>query len=350
MQIKKDMTWWEIKRESLASDDGGRLKSTPLHEDPVELNFLAKSKNFQLKPTGNLCMKGKLIPELYVLGAMKASTTSLAAQLDKSTTIHFPFKKAAKGARKGRNGVRGIKELHFFDQPVTIDDRPSWLEHFNNCSRFNRKNLRAVTVDATPAYLRKQIAAKRIASFYGPMKSKVKFAVILREPLGRAQSAFHHLKQKQDAGIPQNMDFNTLVDMHLKNGTDIHEIMWGSQYAQQLESYFQEFDSSQFFIAPFGFNIDPHNHGITTPFVEELWNSVDANIGMYRRDEHKNIHSHPPLEQDLEETTLTRARANYSSISKDLAKLLATSDAKLFGYTATIKTEANIQNWLENGW
>merc|ERR1719356_565117 len=58
----------------------------------------------------NLCMDGHLVPEFFLIGAMKTSTTTLAYNLLTSPDVYV--------SRKAISG----KELHFFDKNVTFNN------------------------------------------------------------------------------------------------------------------------------------------------------------------------------------------------------------------------------------
>lgn len=281
----------------------------------------------------NLCMDGHLVPEFFLIGAMKTSTTTLAYNLFTSPDVYV-----------SRNANSG-KELHFFDKNVTFNNKSSWLNSYPRCS-FTR---RAVATDCTPKYIRQEGTAKRIADFYGALKSKVTFVLLLRNPLERAQSAFYH--HVAHAGrIPSTLTFSKFVSMYLRTGFDTYETMWGSQYPPQLETYFAEFDSSQFWIAPYRCNFEPHLCGMTTSFTETLWNHLNVAPGEYNATLHEQSHPHPSIEDDLDSNTLKAIMDKFASIAPSMAKLLAGSDAKLFGYTGKAGDENAVERWLTNGW
>jgi len=329
---------WEVNREFLVSEENSDLlleyENTFKVDDEGSANGL----------TDNLCMSGHLVPEFFLLGAMKTSTTTLAHSLYTSKSMYFPANKKYWNDN-GSHGRGTIKELHFFSQKVSLEDKDSWLNYYPKCS-FKR---RVVATDCTPAYIRTNHTAKLISDFYGALKSKLVFGLMLREPLARAQSAFYH--QKSHPGrIPETMTFNQFTKAHLKDKFDTKEIMWGSQYPKQLEKYFEEFESAQFWIVPFRYNTDPQKFGITTSFTETLWNELGVSSGNFDRNRHSNIHQHSEVDKDLDMNILKDAMNKFSSIAPDMAKLLASSNAKLFGYTGKVGDEVAINKWLTDGW
>jgi len=340
--LENDLAQWEIERESLASND---LVQWEIDREGADAMFIdvitAADEEGSVNDPRNLCMDGHLVPEFFLLGAMKTSTSTLAANIHESKDIIFPTKDG-----------KSIKELHFFDAGVSLKDKDRWLSYYPKCSFKHR----VVATDCSPAYIRKSSAAELMKDFYGAEIGKsLKFALMLREPLARAQSAFHH-HQNFDGQISQSYSFNEFVEKYIKDGTDRSEVMWGSQYVEQLQAYFKIFEPAQFWIVPFGCNLNPSSCGMTISFTETLWNELGVSPGEYDvskftgHPRHLNRGLHPTLDEDLNNDTLQNAMNKFRNIAPDMANLLANSSAKLFGYTGGIGDKAAIEKWLTNGW
>lgn len=286
----------------------------------------------------NLCMDGHLVPEFFLLGAQKTSTSTLAANLNSSHDIIFPVQDG-----------ESVKELHFFSDSGPISEsmpkaKQLWLSYYPRCYTTRR----AVSTDCTPSYIRESGAAHRIVDFYGALTSKLTFALMLRSPLERAQSSYYHqVAHGRNVG---STSFSEFTRKYLTTGFDVWNVMWGSQYPPQLEEYFKVFDSGQFWIAPYRCNFEPSLCGMTTTFTETLWTELAVAPGVYDDSIHISSHPHPSIEDDLDSNTLKDARDKFASIAPSMAKLLASSDAKLFGYSGKTGDEEAIKTWLTNGW
>ncbi|CAK0793890.1 unnamed protein product [Prorocentrum cordatum] len=205
------------------------------------------------------------------IGAPKASTTTFARSFRDSAGVYLarlPFKKKAGGLSK---------EVYFFDElaedrALSLQKKGAWLEFYPRCLE-----ERAVSTDMTPSYLRNTWSAGKIAEYYGDLKSKPVFVVLLREPVGRAQSHFNQMEELGTGLLPKGLTFSGFVTRYLQNGYDTEKkLMWCGQYAKQLRVWFQRFHSSQFWICPMKYHVDPHRFGIvpdlTSTFVRwRIW-------------------------------------------------------------------------------
>jgi len=333
--LENDLRRWEIDREIFSDEDLDRTQ----YENNIKFN----EEGSVNESTDNLCMDGHLVPQFFLLGAQKTSTTTLANNLYASGSIYFPAKQIYWDSEYHGRGT--IKELMFFSQNVGLEDKVSWLNYYPKCSSFKR---RVVATDCTPT-LYHSGSAKRIADFYGTLKSKLVFGVMLREPLARTQSAFYHHKAHKGR-IPEEMTFNEFIKGHLRDKSDIRDIMWGSQYPKQLEKYFKEFEPGQFWIVPFRYNVSPDQFGIATSFTNTLWNELGVPPGDFEEGRHSNVHEHPQIDEDLDMNTLRDAMNLFSSIAPAVTNLLASSNFKLFGYTGKAGDKVAIKKWLTEGW
>jgi hypothetical protein len=112
------------------------------------------------------------LPELMIIGAPKAGTTSLAGYLDQLPTV----------------SVAQGKETHFFDDDEIYNEG---VLAFSKYFFSKAMNSAQVWVDATPSYLANpDVVIPRIREIYngaGP-----KFVVMLRDPKKRAWSHYLH--------------------------------------------------------------------------------------------------------------------------------------------------------------
>ncbi len=112
------------------------------------------------------------LPNFICLGASKSGTTTLCDILRQHPEIYIP----------------SFKEPHFFDIPENYKNGIDWYK-----KNYYRNALAKVIADFTPSYFFDKEAPKRIFESLG---GKVKFVVILRNPVDRAYS--HYLHSKRD--------------------------------------------------------------------------------------------------------------------------------------------------------
>lgn len=124
------------------------------------------------QPTSGL----RAMPDFLIIGAQRAGTTSLHRYLLASPAVVPP---------------RLTKGVHYFD--VSFDRSFAWYRsHFPTRARMRRAAARtggpAVTGEGSPYYLFHPLAADRIAAAL----PEVKLLVVLRDPVTRAWSHYHH--------------------------------------------------------------------------------------------------------------------------------------------------------------
>ena len=110
-------------------------------------------------------------PDFLIIGAQKAGTTSLYAYL----TQHPQILSAKE------------KEVHFFD--LNFDRGTAWYEsQFEIASSAQNLNHRSISGEATPYYLFHPCVPQRVYNYL----PQVKLIVLLRNPMVRAISHYHH--------------------------------------------------------------------------------------------------------------------------------------------------------------
>jgi len=195
----------------------------------------------------NLCRQGRLMPELYFLGVQKSGTTSLAVDLMSAGAIaalqrnysertwwrplpnglgnrsyhwNFPSWRYSSGA------LGATKERHFFDEWLALHapgdsqltqdflfDLPRCSERRQVMADYTPGNLPMTPLPdgAVPSGAYAHIMghalshgtdlAQMISGLYGEDGRRIRFAVVLRSPLARMQSAWYHA---------QAMDFTAI--------------------------------------------------------------------------------------------------------------------------------------------
>lgn len=192
---------------------------------------------------------GHVKPTFMLLGAQKTGTTALHDYIEQHPDVLSPKK----------------KELHFFDSCVNKNIKDYHLNF--PFKKFTRKT----TFESTPRYLYFPDTAKKLNT-YNP---KLKFIVVLRDPVERAYSAWNMYKQMAiqpwlktffkenekecpkeklstyfiERDFPNFYDWiNFEINLTRLEQKDIIEpsIVRRGYYKEQIEKYFKYFDKNQF--------------------------------------------------------------------------------------------------------
>jgi hypothetical protein len=151
---------------------------------PTVTNISASVVNSSaLLPNGKLGTTSS-IPEIFIIGAAKCGTTSLHELLVNHPDICDS----------------GIKEKHFFDEPVKIfRQQHNNLEAYQKLFLVGGKSKNPANrnckyhVDSTPAYIRSPNAIINMnGTFTREQMSAKKFILVLREPTARECSWYQH--------------------------------------------------------------------------------------------------------------------------------------------------------------
>ena len=184
------------------------------------------------------------LPDFVIIGAQKSGTSSLYHFLTKHTAI-------APGVRK---------EIHYFS--VRYDLGKMWYcSHFpTNLSRrrfYKKTGQKLLSGEASPSYLLFPTVPSRMKD----VLPNVKLIVVLRNPVDRTYSNYHHmlkkkwetlsfekaikLEEERCAGEREKMISDPhFVPKHLRS----HAYLAGGIYADQLENWFKHYSREQFLI------------------------------------------------------------------------------------------------------
>ncbi|MBC8267003.1 MAG: sulfotransferase domain-containing protein [Flavobacteriales bacterium] len=174
-------------------------------------------------------------PNFMCIGAAKSGTTTLYEILKQHPEI----------------GVSSFKEPHFFDNNDNWSKGVEWYEK-TYFSDFKEKRLIG---DFTASYLSINICPKRIKEIYG---EKMKFIVLLRNPIDRAYSQFLHSKRDEYEDL---VFLEALAEekKRLKKFEENNDMVSYSRfgyinhgmYAKHFKEYFNYFDREQFCVILF---------------------------------------------------------------------------------------------------
>jgi len=244
------------------------------------------------------CVHGHLIPSIFIIGAQKCATSSLAQD------VVFHQRVTMGTLLPGEPSNHG-KEKHFFDSPelnaLHSKTSPSlfsppplhptveqYVHHFPSCSSEHGTvdGGDDVSLDATPRYVRNWHAPRLLWEVYGgreQLATKVTLVVTLRDPVDRIWSWFRFvakaareakgwgLSETQGFEVPlhgqEAAGFGQWVDKEINNTNACRakgvkdEDIWpkcgvdsglvGSLYGPQLKHWLQIFDPSQFVLVSF---------------------------------------------------------------------------------------------------
>lgn len=307
----------------------------------------------------NLCLRGHFVPELILIGVIKAGTTSFAADMRQNPNMLFSSGCTAQRG-PGFCEDKTAKEAHFFDEW-----RNYGIDYMARTYPKCRTDVRMVATDETPRYLLDRHVPATIAKWYGPFQIRIRFVAILREPVARFQSDFYHAKvqnwcnhfNKTGTKFVEVVD-NIMTNNHWYKYTggnhDCSDRLEASLYPQAFMRWFATFKPSQFMIVPFLHLVDPgHNGRSSKSVVETVLDLLKMPHGEVRKGTHFNAHEHPSLIDDLGETKLQEFRSliNIAHGPEQLAIVLVHNPgALLFDYNGKSDDMKAIHDWLVSNW
>lgn len=373
----------------LAQDGGAITTAASLSRRHIANSTPDASGLWQLRRTQKrpLCGQGKHLPELYVLGAKKAATTSFAADLMKS----------------GIGSVAGAaKEWHFFDSrmdwrnagdPGSLhEEYKKWLRELPPCPHNALKvhtSERNVLADFTPENLlmiplpgdawtrgpwppwkyRGETALfpidnnmvnlpKVLTMFYGLLARNLVFTILLREPLRRMQSGWHAFRSG-NAGTSAwecSANFSCALKDRLEHvsqkPTGYRNAVFSSLYGQQVKEWLIHFDAKQFVFVPYRVYTTGHMDSICRALEEKL-NLASVCESLGKKASMKWHNEHPLLDNEVEHDLLFRWQKFLKpDLDLLLSKLSSASrdGAFLAAYDGPDGSKPDITTWLLRSW
>lgn len=358
----------------------------------------------------NLCVDGRLLPELYVLGAAKAATTSLAADL-----LGAGVEVAERDCRSKNDKCDGwvntsrltahVKEFHFFDFAMdwldgSVDamegQRRKWLSTLPQCDGTDTSGGRRLIGDFTPDNLRllplpvgvepdgyfqgtfqswllKRGAAARAQAtqreinlplalrqvYYKEQSNRLNFVVMLREPAERMQSHWYCcICPDGDCRRSQYGSFSNDLREALVSAQSTPAVyndwLWYSLYGHHLEEWLTHFDSEQFTFVPYKEYVVGDKDRLCREIAQRLHFAMDCDSGSAEATwiGRKNAHKRP--QDDLEPAVFQKFQEFIAPENQHLVQLLAwahTQGATLLNYeTVVVGDKLSVKDWLETNW
>ncbi|XP_075246872.1 heparan sulfate glucosamine 3-O-sulfotransferase 1-like [Convolutriloba macropyga] len=206
IQIARAHEW---KLENLSQRNRLGQTEEPLRHDVNKTEGQRKSKSNQGK-------EKRRYPTVLVIGSQKSGTTSLVKFLSFHPSIRTP-----------------LFESHFFDKYREKGTPYSWYLGHMPPSYPNQ-----ITMEKTPNYLTHKTSPKLVLQYQKFLKKKLKFILIVRDPIRRSISHAYHSKRHGR--------------IKLKNLTDAilttHILVDSSLYGKHFQKWLKYFPRSQFLI------------------------------------------------------------------------------------------------------
>lgn len=376
----------------------GKVSSSQLPWRPIPklLNDASKS----------LCDSGRLLPQLYILGAAKAATTSLAADLQgagvDTVGLDCRISQVDMCGADGNLVDSNKKEFHFFDfsmnwerwSPDQFDEmvedvRPKWLRTLPACPTDKQK----VVADYTPESLRlvplpdgshpvgnfvgkgflpwqlsrnytastKVHLPRVLHSLYPAQQApRVTFVVMLREPASRMQSHWYCCvcpkPTRVEGGRCEGRTFEgdmTFTMAHASQGI-YNDWLWYSLYDAHLTEWFQVWEPSNFYIVPY----KQFTKGNKDVICQDLAHRMDYPIecqsgGTAATWIGADPHGKPDVQQDLSEELWSSYEQFITPGKERLVSIIAAAHLKgagLANYEGAPGSATEVKSWLFSAW
>lgn len=323
----------------------------------------------------NDCAEGHLLPQVYLLGAMKSATSSVAADLQASG-IHAAI----------QPGLAAHKEFHFFGKRFPknkiISERERWLSKLPACPEVqDDQNTPQFLADFTPQMQTVPLPngwqplgndvgrgapaefslPKVLREFHGEDGSRsLSFVAILRDPLSRMQSAWHAAQQCQAKCICpfcRHPTFQRSLRVQMQNLKSpipkVSDWLWASLYGRLLEQWLQSFEPRQLVVMPLSV-YKKNGVGALCDSLAERGRFPLSCVGEPpKRGTHYFRNHHPSLDEDIGD----QVRASFDSwiepenvhLSEVLAKAHQ-NGAALVGYNGPVGDAVSVLSWLKSNW
>lgn len=243
----------------------------------------------------------RVLPDFFVIGAVRSGTTSMYHYLDQHPSI-------VKSA---------YDELGFFDDNFKLGW--AWYRSLFPTSmkkkRIKNKTGRFLTFDDTPFYIYNETVAKRIKQFFPDGK----IIVLLRNPIDRAYSNYFLGVQMGDE--KRSFDEVVLEEIdHIKQYDEIQIDEYLSQsylgrglYAAQLEIWFKHFQRENILI------IKSEDFSIkTSEIMEQVFEFLNLSKYKIKNVQKSNVAEYP----DMKEKTRDVLREFFTPYNEKLYDML----------------------------
>lgn len=359
----------------------GRSTGCPPHVSPELMGPWRPGANDDGR--ANLCVDGRSVPQLYVLGEPKAGTTSLSWDLMGAGVEALGVSLRKPGQEKPTDYC--YKEMHFFDGKLNWDrvhaegptgfdrERQSWLNLWQPCQSTERRVIADFTPSNMPIVKRPWPSLYKgarawekpdmdlpslLPRFYGQQAGKVVFVILLREPLSLFQSLWYCCM----GGVKNTERFQMALDSRLKSVSgDIGKSeawLWRLLIARHLEGWLNNFEASQFVVVPYRQYTEGNKDAVCQSISAKLSFNIDCNSHGKPASHRFNKpgaegEEHPPIEHDTTPELRERFHNLMAAENARLALDLANAQSKgmvLAGYNGTHGSKDEVYQWLKDNW
>lgn len=313
----------------------------------------------------HICIEGKQVPQLYLLGAQKAGTTSMALDFIMSGVdsaikkrkelhtfddiCHFP-----RVSHRNNSQLRG--EIKAGRCVPSTSLKKEWLEVFMPCEKRGR-----ALVDMTPLNVRMPGLPRMMHRWYGLDRKRLGFTIILREPLRRLQSGFYYtmrFEKFKSFALYVNMIFERAPAFLDGNVDELAldfplDEFYRSMYGVMMRPWFRQFSRNKFAIVTMRKYMDSvdDRQSIMKAICEHF--NIPADPRAVTAPLLLNKGTHPALEDDLDARTIQRLnRQFFVPDAKNLSTMLmkgAHHGLLLAGYKGKLEEDA-IHQFLKETW
>eukprot|EP00928_Gymnodinium_smaydae_P009185 TRINITY_DN1339_c0_g1_i4.p1 TRINITY_DN1339_c0_g1~~TRINITY_DN1339_c0_g1_i4.p1 ORF type:complete len:418 (+),score=43.96 TRINITY_DN1339_c0_g1_i4:45-1298(+) len=338
-----------------------------------------------------VCREGRWLPELFLIGTQKAASSSIAHDLISFGVKPLVLNSSEDQTRECYESRRcNWKEFHFFDNQFSqlrqdgksVEDVsnfwPAFLDQLPACPTSGLADV-GLLADLTPANAplvpkpdnqspcancsSEVNLPKLLASMYGNQANNLRFAVTLRSPIARMQSAWYVAKASDFTRICFDCKAESFshalqaaVDDLGKTPPKYQEWVWRSMLSLHLNEWLKYFDAEQFVVIPFWHTKEEDG---TEAASIQLCRSLELNFKRnlqcrlsQNAPTHLNEHKHPELrDEGIPDTLLSEYNAAMDVEKQRLVTLLAQmheNGATLLGLDSEPVDAHEIESWL--GW
>lgn len=285
----------------------------------------------------NLCLRGKLHPQLYLLGSDRVALSFITQMVGAGVECA--------GSKKEFNFWERASVAEFGDDhAVTV---AKWRRNLPWCDKHDK---RRVVADFTTRYMQwvpkpnssiEDAFVARVpwvlALTYGTMYKSMHFVVLLQNPLARMRSAFLQKAHRQV--------FATWATSEMRRTASS---TWSGMYGFQLDVWTTLFQDSQFYMIPYRLFNGTNSELICKDLSARLkFTMACGQVVAAEADD-------PHMDKETRELWHSDAYQTVLMPDKDLLVNIllrgSTAGMGLAAYNSTANNHQAIKSWLERGW
>mmetsp|Transcript_32032 Transcript_32032/g.91918 ORF Transcript_32032/g.91918 Transcript_32032/m.91918 type:complete len:396 (-) Transcript_32032:52-1239(-) len=343
--------------------------------------------------SGPICIHGKAVPQLYLLGQQKAGTTGLAIQLHRSG-VQYAKNSSPRDASfedKEPDFLLASRICVFSHEPTRNEEDWNGKRQIPGCPQhlgsefLNRwTGLMTHTCKSAPPHTLADMSAvnfrlpgapKMLRTIYGDNSSQLRFVICLRQPLRRLHSGFYQMisfkkpiVKGHDLDVPRYMQLllEQMPEYRARGWKGLErnylfDQFYRSMYSLNLKPWLKHFHPRQFAIVLKKSMSKPDFRRRTLQQIGESMNmTINPSRFKERKDQkgfyegiRENVRlTKPRLETDLANGTIAKIQAFFDEDTSLLAELLAEHLGRglvLGGYTGPASA-APIREFLVSNW